>query len=57
MVTGDDVIPYVCELPADLFDILLTYLPPLALQKLQTKMLVIIFFWGGGGVARFLVYV
>ncbi|GAY40169.1 hypothetical protein CUMW_049990 [Citrus unshiu] len=34
----DDVIPYVCELPADLFDILLTYLPPLALQKLQTKM-------------------
>lgn len=49
MVTGDDVIPYVYELPADLFDILLTCLPPLALQKLQTKMLVIFFFWGGGG--------
>lgn len=53
MVTGDDVIPYVCELPADLFDILLTYLPPLALQKLQTKMLVIIFL-GGGGLLDFL---
>ncbi|KAH9785018.1 RNI-like superfamily protein [Citrus sinensis] len=38
LLLGDDVIPYVCELPADLFDILLTYLPPLALQKLQTKM-------------------
>ncbi|KAH9785019.1 RNI-like superfamily protein [Citrus sinensis] len=37
LLLGDDVIPYVCELPADLFDILLTYLPPLALQKLQTK--------------------
>lgn len=55
MVTGDDVIPYVCELPADLFDILLTYLPPLALQKLQTKMLVIFFFGeGGGGLLDFL---
>lgn len=48
MVTGDDVIPYVYELPADLFDILLIDLPPLALQKLQTKMLVIIFLGGGG---------
>lgn len=46
MVTGDDIIPYVYELPADLFVILLTYLPPLALQKLQTKMLVFFFFFG-----------
>ncbi|KAH9728969.1 RNI-like superfamily protein [Citrus sinensis] len=38
LLLGDDVIPYVYELPADLFDILLTCLPPLALQKLQTKM-------------------
>lgn len=38
LLLGDDVIPYVYELPADLFDILLTYLPPLALKKLQTKM-------------------
>lgn len=53
MVTGDDVIPYVYELPADLFDILLIDLPPLALQKLQTKMLVIIFL-GGGGLLDFL---
>ncbi|KAA8550666.1 hypothetical protein F0562_002350 [Nyssa sinensis] len=32
---GDDILPCIYELPSDLFDCLVTHLPPLALQNLQ----------------------
>ncbi|KAL6968093.1 hypothetical protein U1Q18_033896 [Sarracenia purpurea var. burkii] len=38
ILSGDDLPPHVYELPSDLFDSLLTCLPPLALQKLQEQM-------------------
>ncbi|KAJ4728379.1 Leucine-rich repeat, ribonuclease inhibitor subtype [Melia azedarach] len=38
LLSGNDVRPDIYELPSELFDTLLTRLPPLALQKLQTKM-------------------
>ena len=38
VVAGEDISPQVYELPSDLFDSLLTCLPPLALQKLQEQM-------------------
>lgn len=37
---GDDIIPHLYGLPLDMFDCLLTYLPPAALQKLQDNLLV-----------------
>ncbi|GFZ20172.1 hypothetical protein Acr_28g0008770 [Actinidia rufa] len=38
ILCGEDLSPHVYELPSDLFDSLLTCLPPLALQKLQEQM-------------------
>ncbi|CAK9158513.1 unnamed protein product [Ilex paraguariensis] len=38
LVRGDDLLPDIYELPLDLFDCLLTSLPPLALQKLQEQL-------------------
>lgn len=37
---GDDIIPHLYGLPMDMFDCLLTYLHPAALQKLQDYLLV-----------------
>ncbi|CAK9163479.1 unnamed protein product [Ilex paraguariensis] len=39
VAAGDDLLPDIYELPLDLFDCLLTSLPPLALQKLQEQLL------------------
>lgn len=38
VVGDDDLVPAVYELPYDLFDTLVSRLPPLTLQKLQTEM-------------------
>ncbi|XP_010069680.2 uncharacterized protein LOC104456563 isoform X2 [Eucalyptus grandis] len=38
LLRGDDVLPHVYELPADLFDALVARLPPLGLHKLQNEM-------------------
>ncbi|KAL5792641.1 hypothetical protein ACOSP7_001235 [Xanthoceras sorbifolium] len=38
LARGDDLIPDTYELPTELFDVLVTSLPPLALHKLQTEM-------------------
>uniref|UniRef100_A0A2P2LWL6 Uncharacterized protein MANES_12G040800 n=1 Tax=Rhizophora mucronata TaxID=61149 RepID=A0A2P2LWL6_RHIMU len=38
LVRGDELIPDIYGLPSDLFDALLTKLPPLALHKLQAEM-------------------
>lgn len=41
MVIGDDILPDMYELPPELFDCLMTRLPPLALQKFQNEMFVV----------------
>ena len=38
IVSGDDVLPAIYELPFDLFDDLLMRLPPFALYKLQNEL-------------------
>lgn len=38
LVNGDDILPDMYELPPELFDCLMTRLPPLALQKFQNEM-------------------
>ncbi|KAK6940576.1 Leucine-rich repeat [Dillenia turbinata] len=38
LVAADDILPYVYEFPWELFDYLLTFLPPLALEKVQQNM-------------------
>lgn len=38
ILQGDDIIPHLYGLPLDMFDCLLTYLPPAALQKLQDNL-------------------
>ncbi|KAJ0054610.1 hypothetical protein Pint_01618 [Pistacia integerrima] len=40
LLREDDLVPIIYEMPVELFDILLTHLPPLGLQKLQREMLV-----------------
>ncbi|XP_044502364.1 NACHT, LRR and PYD domains-containing protein 14 isoform X2 [Mangifera indica] len=38
LLREDDLVPVICQMPLELFDILLTHLPPLGLQKLKREM-------------------